>query len=46
MDAVQDGSIRIMHSELPLFLYEAGTEYDEENQSNGFLQGYFLVRVS
>lgn len=46
MNAVQDGTINITHSDIPSFLYGAGTEYKEENQSNGPLQGYFLVRVS
>ena len=46
MNAVQDGTINTTHSDIPSFLYGAGTEYKEENQSNGPLQGYFLVRVS
>ena len=46
MDRVEDGSILLTANELPSFLYETGTVYDEENEDVGLFRGFLLVRVS
>jgi hypothetical protein len=46
MDRVADKKIRITDEDFPVFLYESGTDYDEENEDAGLFRGYVLVRVS
>lgn len=45
MDRVRDGSIQITDEDLPSFLYESETAYDEENEDMGLFRGFLLVRV-
>jgi len=45
MDRVKDGSIQITDEDLPSFLYESETAYDEENEDMGLFRGFLLVRV-
>ena len=45
MDRVKDGSIQITDKDLPSFLYESETAYDEENEDMGLFRGFLLVRV-
>jgi len=45
MDRVKDGSIQITDEDLPSFLYESETAYDEENEDMGLFRGFLLVCV-
>ena len=46
MDRIEDKKIRLTDEDFPVFLYESGTVYDEENEDVGLFRGYVLVRVS
>ena len=46
MDRVEDKNIHITDEDFPVFLYESGTVYDEENEDVGLFRGHVLVRVS
>jgi hypothetical protein len=46
MESVEDKKIRITDEDFPVFLYESGTVYDEENEDTGLFRGYVLLQVS
>ena len=45
MSKALDGTIRIRASEWPSFLYASTTSYDPDNEEEGLLRGYLLLRV-
>ncbi|KAF8152288.1 hypothetical protein B0H34DRAFT_821131 [Crassisporium funariophilum] len=45
MMSVQDSNIDITADDLPTFLYESGTSYNEDDECTGLSQGHVLVRV-
>jgi hypothetical protein len=45
MDRVEDASLQLTVDNFPLFLYEGGTIYDEDNEDIRLFQDYLLVRV-
>ena len=46
MDRVEDKKILITDEDFPIFLYESGSVYDEENEDVGLFRGHVLIRVS
>jgi len=45
MGRFADDDIKITARDLPSFLYENGTVYNENNEAAGLFRGYLLVRV-
>ncbi|KAJ3501316.1 hypothetical protein NLJ89_g9389 [Agrocybe chaxingu] len=45
IDSVNDNTIILTATDLPSFLYEAGTEYDEEREYIGLFRGFLMERV-
>jgi hypothetical protein len=45
MDRVEDGSVLLTANEFPSFLYETGTQYNENNEDLGLFRGFLLIRV-
>ncbi|KAF9551880.1 hypothetical protein CPC08DRAFT_728945 [Agrocybe pediades] len=45
MEKSQRGDIQHTVNDLPAFLYEEGTEYDEERPEKGLFRGHVIIRV-
>jgi hypothetical protein len=45
MDRVEEGTVQFTANKFPSFVYETGTNYDEDNEDLGLFRGFLLVRV-